>query len=100
MINSGPTMDPLAEQAEYDPQSAAISSAYVSAFNDYVRKTLNYGQGLHYNPEIGLWKYWDFSHQPPGESHPIRGDANVDQITVPNGTLSLFSDGAIVLYRL
>ena len=34
---SGPTMDPMSKEADYDPQSAAISSAYVSAFNDYVR---------------------------------------------------------------
>ena len=39
---SGPTMDPLSKEAEYDPQSAAISSAYVSAFNDYVRKALKF----------------------------------------------------------
>jgi carboxypeptidase C (cathepsin A) len=74
---TGPTMDPLSEQAGYDPQSAAISSAYVSAFNDYVRKSLNYGQNLQYNPEISLFKYWDFSHQPPGAQRAIRGDANV-----------------------
>ena len=45
---SGPTLDPLSKEAEYDPQSAAISSAYVSAFNDYVRKELKYRrkQGL------------------------------------------------------
>ena len=41
---SGPTMDPLSKEADYDPQSAAISSAYVSAFNDYVRRTLKFGQ--------------------------------------------------------
>ncbi len=38
---AGPTLDPLSKESEYDPQSAAISSAYVSAFNDYVRVTLN-----------------------------------------------------------
>ena len=38
-------MDPSEQQeAEYDPQSAAISSAYVSAFNDYVRKDLGFGK--------------------------------------------------------
>ncbi|HEY5206886.1 MAG TPA: hypothetical protein VIJ63_20155, partial [Roseiarcus sp.] len=31
---SGPDMDPLSKEADYDPQSASISSAYVSAFND------------------------------------------------------------------
>src|SRR5581483_6772155 len=39
---SGPTMDPLGEEAEYDPQSAAIGSAYVSIFNEYARRTLHY----------------------------------------------------------
>jgi hypothetical protein len=38
-------MDPLSKAADYDPQTAAIGSAYVSAFNDYVRKTLKYGDG-------------------------------------------------------
>ena len=57
---SGPNLDPLSENAEYDPQSAAISSAYVSLFNDYVRKTLKYGEGqtyllfAHFN-DISAW---------------------------------------------
>jgi len=29
---AGPTIDPMSKEADYDPQSAAISSAYVSAF--------------------------------------------------------------------
>jgi carboxypeptidase C (cathepsin A) len=67
---SGPTLDPLSKEAEYDPQSAAISSAYVSAFNDYVRKTLHYGQDKTYRAEIELWKTWDFKHVPPGATEP------------------------------
>jgi len=39
---AGPTLDPLSKSAGYDPQFAAIGSAYVSAFNDYVRGTLGY----------------------------------------------------------
>ena len=58
---SGPTIDPLSEYAEYDPQSSAISSAYVSLFNQYVRKVLKYGQNLTYNPMSGpansAWKW-------------------------------------------
>ena len=42
---SGPDIDPLSQRAEYDPQSAALSSAYVSAFNEYARKELHYGEG-------------------------------------------------------
>jgi carboxypeptidase C (cathepsin A) len=46
----GPTIDPLSEAAEYDPQSAAISSAYVSLANEYLRETLKYGAGQTYLP--------------------------------------------------
>ncbi len=48
---SGPTINPLSENAEYDPQSSAISSAYISLFNDYVRKDLKYGEGQTYLPD-------------------------------------------------
>ena len=46
----GPTLDPLSEGAEYDPQSAAISSAYVSLVNLYLRQNLKYGEGETYLP--------------------------------------------------
>jgi len=60
---SGPTINPLSEQAEYDPQSAAISSAYVSLFNDYVRRDLKYGVGLTYLPEAQFDGHrWDMKH--------------------------------------
>jgi carboxypeptidase C (cathepsin A) len=73
---SGPTMDPLSKEAEYDPQSAAVSSAYVSAFNDYVRKTLKFGQEKTYRPSAPLWKSWDFKHQPPGADRPLQQATN------------------------
>ncbi|MDE2450758.1 MAG: peptidase S10 [Gammaproteobacteria bacterium] len=74
---SGPTMDPLGEDAEYDPQSAAISSAYVSSFNDYARRSLHYVTDQVYNPEIPLWFKWEFKHQPPGARFPMMGAVNV-----------------------
>jgi carboxypeptidase C (cathepsin A) len=74
---SGPTMDPLSKEADYDPQSAAISSAYVSTFNDYVRRVLHYGEGLAYKPEIDVFKWWDMQHQPPGASEKLPQSANV-----------------------
>ena len=74
---SGPTFDPLSKEAEYDPQSAAISAAYVAAFNNYVRKDLQYGAGKQYKPEIGIWKTWNFLHQPPGAGQPAPQAANV-----------------------
>ncbi len=68
---TGPTLDPLSRTTSYDPQDAAISSAYVSAFNDYVRRTLNYKGSIAYKPGIGVYGSWDYRHQPPGAGHPL-----------------------------
>jgi carboxypeptidase C (cathepsin A) len=74
---SGPTLDPLSKEAEYDPQSAAISSAYVSAFNDYVRKDLKFGENRLFKPEIDIWRTWNFLHQAPGAPLPLPMATNV-----------------------
>jgi carboxypeptidase C (cathepsin A) len=74
---SGPTFDPLSKEAEYDPQSAAISSAYVSAFNDYVRKELKFGENREYKPEVEVFKWWSFAHKPPGVPFAFPGAPNV-----------------------
>ncbi|MGB6193413.1 MAG: peptidase S10 [Terracidiphilus sp.] len=59
---SGPSLNPMSEESEYDPQSAAIGSAYVSLFNDYVRKDLHYGNGQTYLPEAQFSGFhWDSS---------------------------------------
>ena len=74
---SGPTMDPLSKEAVYDPQSAAISSAYISAFNGYVREMLHYGQGETYKAVTDIGQDWNVKHQPPGIDQPVPGIANV-----------------------
>jgi len=74
---SGPTFDPLSKEADYDPQSAAISSAYVSAFNDYVRKDLKFGENREYKPEVEVFKWWSFAHQAPGVPFAFPGATNV-----------------------
>lgn len=59
---SGPNLNPMSEGAEYDPQSSAISSAYVSLFNDYIRKDLKYGEGQTYLPEAQFGSaQWDLN---------------------------------------
>jgi carboxypeptidase C (cathepsin A) len=62
---TGPSINPLSENADYDPQSAAISSAYVSLLNDYMRHDLKYGEGQTYLPEIpeSDGGDWSFKHQ-------------------------------------
>jgi carboxypeptidase C (cathepsin A) len=74
---SGPTLDPLSETAGYDPQSAALGSAYVSAFNNYVRKDLHYGMGMHYRPSTSYYRTWNFQHQPPGVPFALPTALNV-----------------------
>ena len=74
---TGPSMDILSREADYDPQSASIGSAYVSGFNDYVRKTLGFGEGRVYKPEIDIGASWQNDHQPPGSHDPIPGILNV-----------------------
>ena len=74
---AGPTIDPMSKEADYDPQSAAISSAYVSAFNDYVRTVLKFGDKKTYKPELSVDKFWDMLHQPPGAETKVPGPVNV-----------------------
>lgn len=72
---SGPNLNPLSESAEYDPQSSAISSAYVALFNDYVRKDLKYGEGQTYLPEALFGSAeWDLKHR----GNPISLNVAVD----------------------
>jgi hypothetical protein len=64
----GPDLDPLSEEAQYDPQSNAISSAYTTAINQYLRTELKYGRDWTYKPEAyadGNFS-WDLRHQTPG----------------------------------
>jgi carboxypeptidase C (cathepsin A) len=73
---SGPDLDPLSQRSGYDPQAAALSSAYVSAFNDYARNTLGFGRdGRVFKPSIRT--DWDFDHRPPGSQFAPRAAANV-----------------------
>ncbi len=64
---AGPTIDPLAEEAAYDPQATSIASAYIAAFNDYVRRQLKFGEGLTYLPENdAIANAWEMKHRAPG----------------------------------
>jgi carboxypeptidase C (cathepsin A) len=68
---SGPDLDPLAQRADYDPQSSALSSAYVSAFNEYARRELHYGDGKSFKPSIRTFGTWNFQHLLPGSTAPV-----------------------------
>jgi carboxypeptidase C (cathepsin A) len=77
---SGPDIDPLSQRADYDPQSSALSSAYVSAFNEYARKDLRYGEDKVFKPSIRTFGTWNFAHRLPGQGEQpasARQGANV-----------------------
>jgi carboxypeptidase C (cathepsin A) len=61
---SGPLMDPLEKATDYDPFTAGIGSAYVSAFNDYVRKDLKFGEERTFLPFAHI-EHWDMEHSGP-----------------------------------
>ncbi|MFC5742313.1 S10 family peptidase [Dyella tabacisoli] len=73
---SGPSLDPLNKDSQYDPQSSAISAAYVAAFNDYVRRQLKFGDGRGYRLFADV-DHWDFSHKAPGSSDALQQSTNV-----------------------
>lgn len=61
---SGPAMETLSLNANYDPQSASISAAYVAGFNTYMHNVLNYGRGQTYRPEAyNIVTSWPQTHQ-------------------------------------
>lgn len=59
----GPDYDPLSPGADYDPQSNAISSAYTTAINDYMRRELKFGSN---------WTYKPSAYGEPGFKWPFR----------------------------
>jgi carboxypeptidase C (cathepsin A) len=63
---SGPLMDPLEKNSDYDPFTAGIGSAYVSGFNDYVRKDLKFGEDRTFLPFANFgFQHWDTEHSEP-----------------------------------
>lgn len=87
---SGPSLDPLSKEAEYDPQSSAIASAYIAAFNDYVRKDLKYGQDQNYR-EFADIKEWGFKHNGHDGAVNVMPDLAMAMKTNPN--LKVFLNG-------
>ena len=73
----GATLDPLSKVATWDPQSSAISAAYVGAYNNYVRDRLHYGDGIEFKSGIDIYGSWDYKHQPPGADKALIALPNV-----------------------
>jgi len=74
---TGPAVDRMSKEADYDAQSAAISPAYVATYNHYLRTTLKFGHDMVYKPGIEIWRTWDWKHQPPGVDMALSQTVNV-----------------------
>jgi len=66
----GPSFNLLGEEATYDPQDAAITSAYTAAFLDYYHRELKVPTDRTYTIGAELWKTWDLSHKVRGSRFP------------------------------
>jgi carboxypeptidase C (cathepsin A) len=73
----GATLDPLSKVSSYDPQDAAISAAYVAAWNNYLRDRLHYRSDIAYKSGIPVYSKWDYKHQPPSADKPLIALPNV-----------------------
>ncbi len=64
---TGPTLDALAENAGYDPQSAAITHAYTAAFLQYYTGELKAPSEKTYTiTNFEIARSWDPKHKTPG----------------------------------
>ncbi|MGD0528706.1 MAG: peptidase S10 [Polyangiaceae bacterium] len=70
---AGPAMDPLEKNPSYDPFTASVGSTYVSAFNDYVRRELQFGEDRAFRPFAPIDGHWSFEHSAPGAGGPQFG---------------------------
>ncbi|HUZ59786.1 MAG TPA: hypothetical protein VMU83_13505 [Hanamia sp.] len=56
---TGDAIDPLGEDAQYDPMDSYIDAAFTATFNNYVRTDLKFGNGMKYKiyGNVGQWNY-------------------------------------------
>lgn len=76
---AGPSIDPMGERSEYDPQSTAIGDAYVAAFNDYMHQDLHFGQDQQYRGRADI-DHWGYDHRVPG-SYPGQPQQSLNVMT-------------------
>jgi len=74
----GPAFDPLSRDADYDPFTQSIGSAFLAGINAYVRSDLKFGENMTYKDsarEPG-WD-WDMKHGSPNGG-PTGASVNVE----------------------
>ncbi len=59
---SGDAIDPLSENAQYDPMNSFIASAFTTTLNTYMRETLKFGNDMTYKVS-GQVQPWNFKRK-------------------------------------
>jgi carboxypeptidase C (cathepsin A) len=70
---SGPSLDLLSKEAQYDPMITSVGAAYVAAWNDYARSTLEFPAEDGFKIFAPVFPAWDMAHQAPGMPMPFTG---------------------------
>jgi carboxypeptidase C (cathepsin A) len=75
---SGPVVDPLAEYAQYDPQSAATTGAFTAAWQQYLLDELKFKTDRTYHVSANFHGHaWDWKHH-ADEGYGFPGFSNVE----------------------
>ena len=70
---TGPALDPLSARAEYDASLSALAAPYTAAFNDYVRRDLQYGDGRRFKLFADDVRDWNTEHAAPNAAPAVQG---------------------------
>jgi carboxypeptidase C (cathepsin A) len=86
-------IDGVAQDAQWDPADVAMSSAIVSAFNQYVRESLHYNSDLQYRATAyrQLGAPWSFKHL--GNDPPANVAVDLSLAMSQNPHLKVFNGG-------
>lgn len=96
---AAPSMQGGDGEAGFDPANAAMKDAVSTAFNDYVRRTLDYHSDLEYRINYPpIQAAWDWQHQPSGFGKHTRVIPNVmidlaDEMKYDPGLKIMFNMG-------
>ena len=63
---SGPSLNQLNDEMDYDPFFPAVGPAYTAAFREYLHTELKFDETDDYVVSGGLYKDWDWKHAQPG----------------------------------
>jgi carboxypeptidase C (cathepsin A) len=85
-------LDGNADTPDWDPSDVGITGAFVSSFNDYLRRTLKYRSEEQYRPTADgdqLGARWDMHHN--GDDPPVNVAPDLAQALTQNPHLHAFS---------